>query len=72
MLTVEFNKKDESIEIFCDREGLEILAKKINILSTKGGHIHLMTPSWAGSELSEEKQGLENELVNHLRIVLKP
>lgn len=72
MLTVEINKKDESIEIFCDKEGLELLTKKISILSEKGGHVHLMTPSWAGNELSEEKQGLQNELVNHLRIVLKP
>lgn len=70
MLTVEINKKDESIEIFCDKEGIELLTKKIRILSEKGGHVHLMTPSWAGNELSEEKQGLENELVNHLRIVL--
>lgn len=72
MLTVEINKKDESIEIFCDREGLELLTKKISTLSEKGGHVHLMTSSWAGNELSEEKQGSGNELVNHLRIVLKP
>ncbi len=72
MLTVEINKKDESIEIFCDKEGIELLAKKINALGVNGGHVHLMTPSWAGNELSEEKQGAENELVNHLRIILEP
>jgi hypothetical protein len=30
-----------------------------------------MTPSWAGDELTEERQTEASSLVNHVRIVLK-
>ncbi|URA10251.1 Imm32 family immunity protein [Thermospira aquatica] len=72
VLTVELNRKDESIEIYCDKEGIKLLKKQLDILEKNGGHVHLMTPSWGGHELTEEKQDENNELINHLRIVLKP
>lgn len=34
--------------------------------------MHLMTPSWGGDELGEEKQVEENALVHHVRIALRP
>jgi hypothetical protein len=72
VLTVEHNTKDESIEIFCDREGLELLMRKLSVLAEKGGHVHLMTPAWSGNELTEEKQSDTSELINHVVIALKP
>ena len=72
MLTVEYNKIRKRIEIYCDSEGLEILINKLNSLKKNKGHTHLMTPSWAGYELTEEKQGGErNILINHLKIIMK-
>lgn len=71
MLTVESNETAQAIEIFCDSDGLETLVRKLEILRAKGGHVHLMTPAWAGDELTEEVQGEGNRLLNHLRIVLR-
>ncbi|ACL04441.1 conserved hypothetical protein [Desulfatibacillum aliphaticivorans] len=59
------------VEIYLDHEGLGLLLKELKILEAKGGHVHFMTPAWAGNELSEEKVGAENTLINHLCIILK-
>jgi hypothetical protein len=72
IFTVEENHQQECIEIFLDKEGLELMVKKLNFLLKNEGHIHFMTPSWAGNELTEVKQGTNTELINHLRVVLKP
>ena len=72
LLTVEYNQDAEDIEIYCDKEGLDLLMKKLHVLTNKGGHVHLMTPSWAGNELTEENQGSNTILINHLRIMVKP
>jgi hypothetical protein len=73
MLTVEVKNKNKDIEevaICFDKEGLDKLIKHLEELRKKPGHIHLMTPSWAGTELTETKQGgKEYSLVNHLRLV---
>jgi len=75
-LTVEVESNGNSkppteVAICCDDEGLDLLVKKLERLRGKTcDHTHLMTPSWAGNELTEEKQGgAEYELVNHLRLV---
>jgi hypothetical protein len=76
MLTVELkdalNLTRCEVEIFCDKEGLELLFKNLENLRLRGGHVHLMTPSWSGKELTEEKQRPSNTLINHLCIFLKP
>ncbi len=62
----------DEVDIFFDEEGLELLEYKLRLLRQGKGpdHEHLMTPSWAGNELTEEKQGESRSiLVNHLRIV---
>jgi len=74
LLTVELKDgRDAStaeIAICCDDQGLEFLIKKLSSLRGKKDHLHLMTPAWAGSELSEKKQGgPDYELVNHLLLV---
>jgi hypothetical protein len=59
-------------EIYCDAEGLELLTRKIGFLKP-GTHAHLMTPSWAGDELTELPQGGKDTiLLNHLCISVKP
>ncbi|MQX19874.1 DUF2184 domain-containing protein [Sinorhizobium meliloti] len=46
---------------------------KLEALRNTPDHMHLMTPSWAGDSLTEEKQGGERyELVNSLRVVRVP
>ncbi|HVH12707.1 MAG TPA: Imm32 family immunity protein, partial [Longimicrobium sp.] len=72
VLTVEFNPRIDAVEIFCDGEGLDLLLDKLTRLKKNGGHTHLMTPTWAGDELSETRQGPDNRLLNHLVIALAP
>ena len=76
MITTEIkdisNNESSEVEIYLDREGLSLLIQKLKILESKGGHVHLMTPAWAGNELSEKLIGEGNSLVNHLCIMLQP
>ncbi len=74
LLTVEIKdaqKTNEAEAAICfDDEGLEFLISKLIRLRGKREHEHLMTPAWAGAELTENKQGGdEYELINHLRLV---
>lgn len=74
VLTVELrdgNKAGHAEVALCvDDEGLEVLIRKLERLRGRRDHEHLMTPAWAGADLTESKQGgPEFELVNHLRIV---
>lgn len=71
MLTVEYDHESQ-VNIYCDKEGLDLLLRELVILEKRGGHAHLMTPSWAGQELTEDRHDTSAELVHHLRIVLKP
>lgn len=38
----------------------------------ESGHRHLMTRDWGGSELSNDKQGLDNSLCHHVKIFFWP
>lgn len=68
MLTFEIVDESE-IEIHGDAEGLRALADRISrLLARNLDHDHLMTPSWGGSELSEEPQNRKAELVNMVTI----
>lgn len=74
---VEISKKPRiskleigEVAICLDEESIELLEKQLAFLKKEPDHVHLMTPSWAGDELTEEKQGDHKwVLVNHLRIV---
>jgi hypothetical protein len=76
MITIEIRDADKvneglaEIEIFCDLEGLSLLAKQLEHLKSGSSHVHLMTPAWAGDELSEKAVGNGTTLINHLRISL--
>jgi len=75
ILTVEVEPDGDrntiaEVAICFDDEGLDLLLRKLERLRGKKDHLHLMTSSWSGEDLTEEKQGGSNyELVNHLRLV---
>ncbi len=75
ILTVEVepdppHKAPAEVTICFDDEGLELLVQKLQRLRGKKDHLHLMTPSWSGEDLTEQKQGGNGyELVNQLRLV---
>jgi len=70
LLTFEWDSKNEMIEIHGDEKGLKKLKEALDLLLAKSGndHVHLMSNEWGGEELSSEVQGLDNELVNHVKI----
>lgn len=69
-LTFEWDKKNEKLEIHGNAKGLKLLRTQIdNLLKSRGNdHVHMMVPSWGGDELSEEKQCVDNTLINHVKI----
>lgn len=74
ILTLEIKEQspiNESELALCfDDEGLGILIGKLQSLMETKDHLHLMTPSWAGDDLTEDKIGGEDYvLLNHLRLV---
>ncbi len=70
LLTFELGSKNEILEIHGNQKGLEKLKTLIDFLlaKTSNDHIHLMTESWGGDELSDDKQCSENEIINHVKI----
>lgn len=78
MITIELRDAAKAedgmaeVEIFCDPEGLALLSKKLEHLKADAGHVHLMTPAWAGNELGEKPFAHGTILVNHLRITMLP
>ena len=74
LFTVEIKdaaKSGQAEAAIClDDEGLEFLIDRLSRLRGKRDHEHMKTPSWAGQELSEAKQGGdEYDLIHHLRLV---
>jgi hypothetical protein len=74
MLTFELTPDGDELEIHCDREGLNTLMRALRRLADSKSplprHDHMMTPSWAGDELTEEKQGERNTLLNRVTLRL--
>lgn len=70
MLTFEWDKDSEQLEIHLDSKGLQALVKQINKMSDCEGnnHLHLMTDDWGGEELSNEKQNAKSQLIHHVKI----
>jgi hypothetical protein len=73
ILTLEFDEKDEVIELHLNKKGAEFLLAIINSLISQDSndHSHLMTSNWGGDELSSVKQNLGNDvkLLNHLKVI---
>lgn len=74
LLTVEKEKSDQGEVAICfDKEGLELLMEKLSKLRDNCDHLHLLTPSWSGNELTEVLQGGDRyELCSSLRLVRLP
>lgn len=70
MLTFEWDKESEQLEIHADAQGLSDLAVQLKKISDGEGeeHLHLMTEGWGGDELSNNKQNSNAELINHVKI----
>lgn len=72
LLTFEYNA-DGVVEIFMDEDGRKLLVntvQKLSIATSEIDHDHLMTPAWAGVELTEELQNPANELINKVTVFL--
>ena len=69
-MTFEWDPKNEVLEIHGNKQGIENLRNKLDLLIASGGndHIHLMTKEWGGEELSSEKQATENHLIHGVKI----
>ena len=69
MLTLEVNEDAQTVELYFDSEGLGLLMRRLQLLRDKPGHDHLMTSSWAGTELDETPQGNGTTLKHHLVLI---
>jgi hypothetical protein len=71
VLTVEITRDaNPEVAIAFDSEGLELLIRRLNSLRDRIDHLHLMTPAWAGDDLSEDARGgPDYSLVHSLRLV---
>ncbi len=70
LLTFELTKEHDQIEIHANSEVLAALMRILERVLKTGQHAHLLTPQWGGSELSEDRQGHDNSLVQHVKVVL--
>ncbi|MEI8125255.1 MAG: Imm32 family immunity protein [Parachlamydiaceae bacterium] len=69
-LTFEWDPKKELLEIHGNKEGLENLRNILDQLINSPGsdHSHLLAKAWGGNELADEKQSIENTLINQVKI----
>jgi hypothetical protein len=76
VLTFEITDDQDELEIHCDPAGLGCLIEQLKKLHDSSlplpRHDHLLTPAWAGHELTEEKQGASNTLLHKVTVRLWP
>jgi len=70
MLTFEWDKELEQLEIHGDEKGLRDLVTQLTNLVKYNSedHLHMMTKDWGGKELSSDKQSSKSELINHVKV----
>lgn len=68
LLTFELSADGNELHIHGDRSGLQGLVNALKRVIETGEHEHLMTPSWGGTELSEERQGPDGHLLHHVHV----
>jgi hypothetical protein len=73
LFTVEFVEGSVA-EVHLDEDGLDLLVDRLTKLRRhqEPEHDHLMTPSWAGTGLTEDKQGTDNDLIHMLTVYYHP
>ncbi|RLB51146.1 MAG: methylhydantoinase [Deltaproteobacteria bacterium] len=74
LLTFELEPDGEELLIHGDAAGLRLLAAELERLAQtaadgEADHAHLLTESWGGSELTEQRQGTNREirLIHHVK-----
>lgn len=75
LLTFELSAEGDCVDIHMDRQGLEDLVLYLTRLRDSANlpaHDHLMTESWAGTELTEEAQDADAKLINQVNLRLWP
>ncbi|MCK6439636.1 MAG: immunity protein 32 [Planctomycetes bacterium] len=68
ILTFELSDDGDELHVFGNQEGLEELLHSINSVLKSRDHDHLMTPEWAGQELTSEPMLGGGTLLNHVKI----
>jgi len=73
ILTIEYDKERELIELHLNKTGAEFLRNYLSRLIELNyeSDSHWMTPDWGGDELSSDLQNLNNgmKLIHHLKIM---
>lgn len=73
-ISFELSPGMDELDVHMNREGLLFLVAQLEQLlrnpETLPHHNHLMTPSWSGTELSEEKQRADSILLNKVTLRL--
>ncbi|WP_284268567.1 hypothetical protein [Bradyrhizobium iriomotense] len=62
MLSFQIKNENRTIEISCDNAGISQLVEVLTRLRGSGNHVHLLTPSCGGSQLSEKTPYGENAI----------
>ncbi len=70
LLNFELINQADELNIHCSENGLKRLIKILNQVLEAREHEHLMTPSWGGKGLTEEKQGKDSTLLNKVTVHL--
>lgn len=70
VLTFEWDKENQILEIHGNTEGLKLLKNKIDLIINKKemNHTHLMSREWGGDEITESKQSHTNDMINSVKI----
>lgn len=68
LLTFELSLDGTTLDIHGNADGLAVLQNAISRAVERKSHEHLMSPSWAGDELTEEPQGEGTNLLKKVTI----
>ena len=72
ILTFELRADKLELEIHLNEVGLKNLRQYLKNVERTGDHQHLMTENWGGCELTSEKQGSDNELLEKVTVFFWP
>jgi hypothetical protein len=69
LLVFESTESPEAIELHTDKEGMAHLIDELKrLMEGTDNHIHLMTPAWAGQDLTEEPVGEGNKTIHQVNV----
>ncbi len=69
VLSFELSLDTKELHIVADEKGIEVLMREISFVAKNKDHNHLMTPEWAGSELTSKQQIEGAEIINKVTII---